>query len=156
MRGVISAAMAGVLESLGAHRHVDLFVGTSAGATNAVAAAGGAVRAMSDAYVDEFVDRRYADPRRMLRGRPAVDTHLITATSERMLSLYDRLPAAATVGAVATCFSTGASEVLSGFSSREDLVSALTASGVLVTSTGSGRSRVSSGTSLAGSGLAGS
>ena len=33
MRGVISAAMAGVLESVGAHRHVDLFVGTSAGAT---------------------------------------------------------------------------------------------------------------------------
>ncbi|TQL68029.1 putative patatin/cPLA2 family phospholipase [Nocardioides albertanoniae] len=131
MRGVISSAMAGVLESFGAHQHIDLFVGTSAGATNAVAAAGGKVDAMSRAYVEEFSDRKYADSRRLLRGRPAVDARLITSTSESMLSLYDGLRADATVGVVATDVETGEAEVFSDFGSRDDLVSALTASGSL-------------------------
>lgn len=131
MRGVISAAMAGALEELGAHRHIDLFVGTSAGATNAVAAAGGSVRRMADAYVEVFCDRRFADGRRLLRGAPAVDTRLITETSEELLGLYDGLPSGPTVAIVATALASAAAEAITTFPSRRHLVDALTASGSL-------------------------
>lgn len=131
MRGVISAAMAGVLEELGAHHHLDLFVGTSAGATNAVAAAGGVVRRMSDTYVDVFWDRRFADGRRLLRGAPAVDARLVVETSEQLLELHARLPERPTVGVVATRVPDATPEAFTDFPTREHLLAALTASGSL-------------------------
>lgn len=132
MRGVVSAAMAGALEDLGATRHIDLFVGTSAGATNAVAAACGQANAMSHTYGDVFVGREFADTRRLLRGRPPVNGGLVVDTAIQLLGLEDRVADLdATVAAVATRVDDAVSVPLTDLADPADLAAALKASGTL-------------------------
>jgi len=132
MRGVISAAMAGALEDLGATAHIDVFVGTSAGATNAAAAACGRANAMSRTYGDVFVERRFADARNLLRGRPAVNGGLVVDTAVAMLDLERRMQdAPATVAAVATRIEDAVSVPLVDLHEPDRLAPALKASGTL-------------------------
>lgn len=132
MRGALSAAMAGVLEAEGITPCLDLVVGTSAGAVNAAAVAAGAAQDMAASYADVFCAREYADPRRLLRGRPAVDTGRIVGTTDELLDLATRALSAEQVrlAAVATDVATADAVALE---EREpaSLLTALQASGTL-------------------------
>jgi predicted patatin/cPLA2 family phospholipase len=73
MRGIVSCAMAGALESAGLADTFDLVVGTSAGALNGAALLAGVAEGCTRAYATDFTSRRFIDVRRLLIGRPAVD-----------------------------------------------------------------------------------
>lgn len=131
MRGVLSASMAAVLEQAGVTACVDLVVGTSAGAVNAAAVAAGAAEAMAASYADVFSAREYADARRLLRGRPAVDTGRIVGATDDLLDLATRaLAGGVRLAAVATDVAT-AEPVALEEASPASLLTALQASGTL-------------------------
>ncbi len=131
MRGVISAAMAAELELAGVTACLDLVVGTSAGAVNAAAVAAGAAEAMAASYADVFSAREYADPRRLLRGRPAVDTARIVGATDALLGIAQgALDAPVRLAAVATDVATAEAVALEE-SDPESLLGALQASGTL-------------------------
>ncbi|MDO7869459.1 patatin-like phospholipase family protein [Nocardioides jiangxiensis] len=129
MRGVISAAMAAALEEIGATRHFDLFVGTSAGATNTLAAACGRSRALSDLYPSAYVSRDLIDPRNLLRGRPVVHGQRVIDVTMESLGLDTRIrDVTAPVALVATRLSDGVAVPLTQLREAGELAGALLAS----------------------------
>ncbi|MEU4423993.1 patatin-like phospholipase family protein [Actinoplanes sp. NPDC024001] len=134
MRGIVSAAMAAVIEQEGILPSVDLIVGTSAGAVNAAALAVGAAGRMAESYAEVFASPDFIDVRRIARGRPVIDGARIVSHVDQ---LFDVGAAAGTAWAagrlamVATDVDTGRAEALTDFTDRADLVTSIHASGLL-------------------------
>jgi uncharacterized protein (TIGR00369 family) len=133
MRGIVSAAMAAVIEREGLLPSIDMIVGTSAGAVNAAALAVGAAGAMAESYAEVFASPEFIDVRRLVRGRPAIDGSRIVNHVDQLFDVgsaaggawNDRLVM------VATDVDTGRTEALTGFTDRTDLISSIQASGSL-------------------------
>lgn len=129
MRGVISAAMATALEEIGATRHFDLFVGTSAGATNALAAACGRSSVLSHLYPTAYVSHDLIDPRNLLRGRPVVHGERVIDVTLRALELESLIQqVTAPVALVATRLTDGVAVPLTALRGPGELAGALLAS----------------------------
>ncbi|MEV0900550.1 patatin-like phospholipase family protein [Actinoplanes sp. NPDC049802] len=133
MRGIVSAAMAAVIEQEGILPHIDMIVGTSAGAVNAAALAVGAANAMAESYAEVFASPEFIDVRRIARGRPVIDGLRIVAHVDDLLDIGAAAGTgwAGRLAMVATDVDTGRAEALSEFTDREDLVNSLHASGLL-------------------------
>lgn len=86
MRGSISAEIVAELADRGIVDLVDVVVGTSAGAVNAVATAAGVVDTVAATYSDVFASPEFASPYRALRWKPMVDTTAIVDEMERRTS----------------------------------------------------------------------
>ncbi|GID94106.1 patatin-like phospholipase family protein [Amorphoplanes digitatis] len=133
MRGIVSAAMAAVIEREGLLPSIDMIVGTSAGAVNAATLAVGAAGAMAESYAEVFTSPEFIDLRRFALGRPVIDgTRIVSRVDE----LFDLGSAAGTdwagrLAMVATDVDTGRAEALSDFTDRADLIGSLHASGLL-------------------------
>ncbi|MEU4689493.1 patatin-like phospholipase family protein [Actinoplanes sp. NPDC023714] len=133
MRGIVSAAMAAVLEQEGVLPTIDLIVGTSAGAVNAAALAVGNASAMADSYAEVFSSPEFIDVRRIARGRPVIDGARIVG---RVDELFGVSAAAASpwrnrLAMVATDVDTGRAAALTDFADRADLIGSIHASGLL-------------------------
>jgi uncharacterized protein (TIGR00369 family) len=133
MRGIVSAAMAAVIEQEGLLPSIDMIVGTSAGAVNAAALAVGAAGAMAESYAEVFASPEFIDVRRLVRGRPAIDGSRIV---NHVDSLFDVGSAAGgpwndRLLIVATDVDTGRTEALTDFTDRTDLIGSIQASGSL-------------------------
>jgi predicted patatin/cPLA2 family phospholipase len=72
LAGAVSAGMCVVLEQTGLIEAIDLIYGTSSGALNGSFTASGQAALGSTNYLDT-ANRRFANPLRLLRGRPAID-----------------------------------------------------------------------------------
>lgn len=132
LRGVVSAAMATVIEELGVLDAVDLLVGTSAGAVNAAALCAGTIDGFSRAYIDTFSERRFIDPRRALTAKPVIRLdRLIDYTARTFGVSHEQSKHDLQLAFVATSLSTAKTAALTDFSSNEDFRSALAASGLL-------------------------
>jgi predicted patatin/cPLA2 family phospholipase len=131
MRGVVSAAMAGVLEREGLTEALDLVVGTSAGALNAAALVAGVAEECCEAYWKAFCSRRFINLARLLVGRPAIDVAwTLDYASERLDADRHRrtLSSPIELHCIAVDVATCAPVDLTGMSTRETLYSALLAS----------------------------
>jgi len=131
MRGVVSAAMAAVLEREGLTDALDLVVGTSAGALNGAALLAGAAGPCADAYAADFTSRRFINLARLAVGRPAID---VAWTLEYASATLDEdrhrrtLSNPIELHCVAVDVDTCEAVDLTGMSTRETLYSALLAS----------------------------
>jgi predicted patatin/cPLA2 family phospholipase len=131
MRGVVSAAMAGVLEREGLTDALDVVVGTSAGALNGAALLAGVAEACCEAYADAFTSRRFINLARLAGPRPAVDVAwTLDYVSGRLDAERHRrtLSSAIELHCVAVDVDTCEAVDLTGMSTRETLYSALLAS----------------------------
>jgi predicted patatin/cPLA2 family phospholipase len=79
-RGAYSSGMTVAIEQLGLLPLFDAVYGSSAGAQNAAWLLCGRAEKTMHAWWDSVVMRRTIDPRRVLRGRPIVDTHYLVHT----------------------------------------------------------------------------
>ncbi|GAA4959492.1 hypothetical protein GCM10025331_57950 [Actinoplanes utahensis] len=133
MRGIVSAAMAAVLEEEGLLESVDMIVGTSAGAVNAAALAVGAAGAMAESYAEVFASPEFIDVRRIARGRPVIDGERIVGHVDHLLDIGAAAGTdwAGRLAMVATDVETGRAEALTDFRDRDDLINCLHASGLL-------------------------
>ncbi|MEU7904900.1 patatin-like phospholipase family protein [Actinoplanes sp. NPDC049118] len=133
MRGIVSAAMAGVIEREGLLPSIDMIVGTSAGAVNAAALAVGAAAAMAESYAEVFSSPEFIDVRRIARGRPVIDGPRIVSHVDQLFDLGSAAGSnwAGRLAMVATDVDTGRAEALSDFTDRADLIASLHASGLL-------------------------
>jgi predicted patatin/cPLA2 family phospholipase len=131
MRGVVSAAMAGVLEREGLTGTLDLVVGTSAGALNGAALVAGVAGECCEAYWTAFCSRRFINLARLLVGRPAIDVAwTLDYASARLDADRHRRTLASPIElhCIAVDVETCAAVDLTGMSTRETLYSALLAS----------------------------
>ena len=133
MRGIVSAAMAAVLEQEGLLESVDMIVGTSAGAVNAAALAVGAAGAMAESYAEVFASPEFIDVRRIVRGQPVIDGSRIVSHVDHLLDIGSAAGTdwAGRLAMVATDVDTGRAEALTDFTGRDDLIHCLHASGLL-------------------------
>ncbi|MDI6104704.1 patatin-like phospholipase family protein [Actinoplanes sp. NEAU-A12] len=133
MRGIVSAAMAAVLEQEGVLESVDMIVGTSAGAVNAAALAVGAAGAMAESYAEVFASPEFIDVRRIVRGQPVIDGSRIVSHVDHLLDIGSAVGTdwAGRLAMVATDVDTGRAEALTDFTDRDDLIHCLHASGLL-------------------------
>jgi predicted patatin/cPLA2 family phospholipase len=133
MRGVISAAAAGVLEETGIASVADILVGTSAGATNAAAIAAGRAQEFAGAYANVFTDSRFVDPRRAMRLQPPIRTDEIVREVEDRFRIASLAVANTSVelGVVATHVDSAQARTLTAFSTSDYLLTALRASSQL-------------------------
>lgn len=76
MRGSVSAGMCVALEAAGLIPSFDRIYGCSAGSLNGSFSAAGQAALGASTYEDS-ADRRFIDPRRLIRGRPVVDLDLL-------------------------------------------------------------------------------
>jgi predicted patatin/cPLA2 family phospholipase len=131
MRGIVSAAMAAVLEREGLTQALDLVVGTSAGALNGAALLAGVAGPCAEAYASDFASRRFINPARLAVGRPAIDVAWTLDYASAMLD-EDRhrrtLSNPIELHCVAVDVDTCEPVDLTGMSTRETLYSALLAS----------------------------
>jgi predicted patatin/cPLA2 family phospholipase len=131
MRGIVSAAMAAVLEREGLTQALDLVVGTSAGALNGAALLAGVAGPCAEAYASDFASRRFINPARLAVGRPAIDVAWTLDYASAMLD-EDRhrrtLSSPIELHCVAVDVDTCEPVDLTGMSTRETLYSALLAS----------------------------
>ena len=131
MRGIVSAAMAAVLEREGLTQALDLVVGTSAGALNGAALLAGVAGPCAEAYASDFASRRFINPARLAMGRPAIDVAWTLDYASAMLD-EDRhrrtLSSPIELHCVAVDVDTCEPVDLTGMSTRETLYSALLAS----------------------------
>jgi len=131
MRGIVSAAMAAVLEREGLTQALDLVVGTSAGALNGAALLAGVAGPCAEAYASDFASRRFINPARLAVGRPAIDVAWTLDYASAMLD-EDRhrrtLSNPIELHCVAVDVETCEPVDLTGMSTRETLYSALLAS----------------------------
>lgn len=133
MRGAISAEMAGALVERGFLDLIDVVIGTSAGAVNAVATAAGVVSDVAASYSEVFANPRFVSPYRMLRAKPPVDTAGIVAEMERRLrfaSLAFESPRVE-LGVTATDIDEARGITLEHFADVEDLYRSIQASATL-------------------------
>jgi predicted patatin/cPLA2 family phospholipase len=79
-RGAYSAGMTGAIEQLGLLSVFDAVYGSSAGALNGAWLLCGKAEATMHAWWTPEIMRGTIDPKRMLRGRPVVDTHYLVHT----------------------------------------------------------------------------
>lgn len=131
MRGIVSCAMADVLEDRGLTGCFDHVIGTSAGALNGAAFVGGVARGCTDNYLDAEAVRRYIAPRRLLLGRPAVDVGftLQQVTDGLDAERHQRaVDSPVPLHCLATDVTTTEAALLSGFRSVDELHGALMAS----------------------------
>ncbi len=131
MRGIVSCAMADVLEERGLTGCFDHVVGTSAGALNGAAFVGGVARGCTDNYLDAEAVRRYIAPRRLLLGRPAVDVAFtLQQVTDGLDAERHQRAVDSPVGlhCLATDVATTEAALLSGFRSVDELHGALMAS----------------------------
>jgi uncharacterized protein (TIGR00369 family) len=133
MRGIVSAAMAAVIEEEGFLDSIDMIVGTSAGAVNATAIAVGAAGPMADSYAEVFSSPEFIDVRRVVRGLPVIDGPLLVRRVDELFGFGSLVGAegAERLVMVATDVDTGRAEALTDFTDRDDLVGCLHASGLL-------------------------
>jgi predicted patatin/cPLA2 family phospholipase len=131
MRGVVSAAMAGILEREGLTEALDLVVGTSAGALNGAALVAGVAQECCEAYWTAFCSRRFINLARLAVGRPAIDVAwTLDYASERLDADRHRrtLSSPIELHCVAVDVETCEAVDLTGMSTRDTLFSALLAS----------------------------
>lgn len=133
MRGIVSAAMAAVIEQEGLLPAFDMIVGTSAGAVNAAALAVGAAGRMAESYAEVFASPEFVDVRRIARGRPVIDGARIVSHVDKLFDVGAVAGGAwaGRLAMVATDVDTGRAEALSDFTDRADLVTSIHASGLL-------------------------
>jgi predicted patatin/cPLA2 family phospholipase len=131
MRGIVSAAMAAVLERERLADALDLVVGTSAGALNGAALLAGVAGPCADAYAADFASRRFINLGRLAVGRPAIDVAWTLDYASAMLD-DDRhrrtLSNPTELHCVAVDVDACEAVDLTGMSTRETLYSALLAS----------------------------
>lgn len=129
MRGVLSAASASVIADLGILDVADIVVGTSAGATNAVALAAGAVNELANAYIEVFTHADYINPWRTLRNRPAIASELIIREIDRRFGIASGARAShVDVAVVATDVASATSVTLTTFVDDDDVLTGISAS----------------------------
>ena len=133
MRGSISAEMVAELADRGIVDLVDIVVGTSAGAVNAVATAAGVIDTVAATYSDVFASPKFASPYRALRLKPMVDTSAIVDEMDRRTS-FARIAFEAPridFALVATDVEATSTVTLDNFSDRDDVCRSITASATL-------------------------
>ncbi len=127
VRGSVAAGMCLVLEAAGLMSSFDRVYGCSAGALTGCYAAAGQAAAAAANYEDA-ASRRYIDPRRIVRGLPAVKLDLLIGElveQKRPLSAAG-VASGPEFRAVATSLeATPAPKVLSSFDSVDELVQAV-------------------------------
>jgi predicted patatin/cPLA2 family phospholipase len=134
MRGIVSAAMLSALEDLGLGKAFDAIYAASVGALNAAYFLVGETWYPLSIYYDDLTTTKFLDFRRPLRRRAMLDLdYAFDVVIERAKPLdYDAVLASPIPLHVAVTFvDTLTAEVVSGFESKEDLKSALRASGWL-------------------------
>lgn len=133
MRGAISAEMTAALVERGILDLVDVVVGTSAGAVNAVGAAAGVVGDVAATYSDVFANPRFESPYRVLRAKPLVDTSAIVAEMERRVAFASKAYAARRVefGVISTDVDDARGITLDSFTDEQDLYRSIQASATL-------------------------
>ncbi|HWK16892.1 MAG TPA: patatin-like phospholipase family protein, partial [Solirubrobacteraceae bacterium] len=126
LRGAVSAGMCVVLEQLGLIDAVDAIYGTSSGALNGSFTAAGQAALGSANYLDT-ASLRFANPLRVLRGRPALDFDLLFDDLIRRQRPYsvEGLAAGPAFSAVAVDLTTSELRVLGDFADVEELISAV-------------------------------
>jgi predicted patatin/cPLA2 family phospholipase len=140
MRGVISAGMVSGLEEIGLAGAFDAVYGSSAGAINAAYFLAGQAALGTTIYYEDINTRNFIDHWRPLRGQPIVDLAFVideVMTRRKPLDIARVLAAASPLSVLATDVLTGRSAVLSGFTSAQDLFSALRAGATMPVVAGS-------------------
>lgn len=125
--------MAAALAESGVARYLDIVVGTSAGAVNAAALAGGVVDEVASSYSDVFASPEFMSPKKLLRAKPAVDAAKIVAEMERRTRFVERAFAQSGIELVVVTadVDAGAALSLAEFTDREDLARSIQASATL-------------------------
>jgi predicted patatin/cPLA2 family phospholipase len=92
-RGAYSAGMTGAIEQLGILSRFDAVYGSSAGALNGAWLLCGKAESTMHAWWTPEIMRGTIDPKRLLRGRPVVDTHYLVHTvyTELMFMGFDEI-----------------------------------------------------------------
>lgn len=126
LAGVVSGGMCVALEAAGLVDAVDVIYGTSSGALNGSYTAAGQA-AMGCTSYEDTANRRFANPLRLLAGRPAIDFDSSSTRSSPSASRTTTpgWPRAPPFCALAANLETGASQVLTDFTSVEDLRAAV-------------------------------
>lgn len=130
----MTAGMVQALADLGLESAFDAVIGVSAGSCNAVSLISRTSTGLVDGYAEELTQSKFIQPRRVLRGRPAIDVpRMVRHTSTHLP--YERFSRALSsevpLLTVASNVSTAQAEGLTEFDSLEDLQSAVTASCML-------------------------
>lgn len=133
MRGSISAEIVAELADRGIVDLLDIVVGTSAGAVNAVATAADVIDTVAATYSDVFASPKFASPYRALRLKPMVDTSAIVDEMDRRTSFARIAFEAPRVdfALVATDVEEASTVTLDNFSDRDDVCRSITASATL-------------------------
>ncbi len=126
LRGAVSAGMCVVLEQLGLIDAVDTIYGTSSGALNGSFTAAGQAALGSANYLDT-ASLRFANPLRVLRGRPALDFDLLfdDLIGRRRPYSVEGLETGPAFCAIAVDLTTSEVRVLGDFEDVEELISAV-------------------------------
>lgn len=134
IRAVMTAGMVQALADLGLESAFDAVIGVSAGSCNAVSLISRTSTGLVDGYAEELTRPEFIQPRRILRGRPAIDVRRMVRHASAHVP-YERFSRALTSDipllTVASNVSTAQAEGLTAFESLDDLQSAVTASCML-------------------------
>jgi predicted patatin/cPLA2 family phospholipase len=131
MRGVVSAAMAAVLERLGLTASFDLVVGSSAGAINGASLLAGVAEPCAATYCGPFASRSFVNPARIILGRPVIVVNYVLAYESETMDLgrHERaLASPIALHCVAVDVDTAAAVDLTGMRSKRELCEAILAS----------------------------
>lgn len=134
MRGVISAGMVSALEALGLTHAFDAVYGSSAGAINGAYFLAAQAGLGTTIYYEDINNRRFADLRRALIGRPIVDLGFLFDDVVRRRKPLDTarvLRGATPFSILATDVDARTAGVLRDFTDDESLFSALRASATM-------------------------
>ena len=124
--GAVSAGMCVLMEKAGLIDAIDAIYGSSSGALNGSFTASGQAALGSTNYVDT-ANMRFANPMRMLRGRPVMDFDMLFGELIRDRKPYDPagLACGPGFGALAVDLTTSELRVLDDFVDTDELVDAV-------------------------------
>jgi len=128
--GVVSAGMCVLLEKAGLIDAVDLIYGTSSGALNGSFTAAGQAAMGSTNYLDTTANPEFANPLRMLKGRAVINFDFLFEELISRRKPYDPqgLAAGPAFGALGVDLTSSELQLLSSFSTVEELTMAVRAS----------------------------
>ncbi|MFP5389299.1 MAG: patatin-like phospholipase family protein, partial [Thermoleophilia bacterium] len=131
MRGVIAGGMVSALDELGLQDAFDLVIGTSAGALAGAFFLAHQTHMGTSIYYEDLTGREWLDYRRALRGSPIVALDYLLdeiMVNHKVLDCARVLASEVPFYSVATRVPDYEAEVLGGFKSDQELISALRAS----------------------------